>query len=85
MAGGLKVAGEFAGRGEGDALGAIAGSAKQIEAVYSTPFLAHATMEPMNCTVRLSADKAEAWVPTHNGEAAHAALACGHARRGQRD
>src|SRR5437763_8991673 len=35
-------------------------------AVYSTPFLAHATMEPMNATVRVSANKAEAWVPTQN-------------------
>jgi len=61
-------------RNEGDALKAIAGAAKKIEAVYSTPFLAHATMEPMNCTVKLAADKAEAWVPTQNAEAALAAL-----------
>jgi isoquinoline 1-oxidoreductase beta subunit len=58
----------------GDALQAIAGAAKKIEAVYSTPFLAHATMEPMNCTVRLTADKAEVWVPTQNSEASLAAL-----------
>ena len=61
-------------RSEGDALKAIAGAAKKIEAVYSTPFLAHATMEPMNCTVRISAGKAEAWVPTQNAEAALAVL-----------
>jgi isoquinoline 1-oxidoreductase beta subunit len=61
-------------RNEGDALKAIAGAAKKVEAVYSTPFLAHATMEPMNCTVKLSADKAEVWVPTQNAEAALAAL-----------
>jgi isoquinoline 1-oxidoreductase beta subunit len=42
--------------------------------VYSTPFLAHATMEPMNCTVKLSADRAECWVPTQNSEASLAAL-----------
>ena len=58
-------------RAEGDRRGA----AKKVEAVYRTPFLAHATMEPMNCTVRISADKAEAWVPTQNGEASLAALA----------
>ena len=61
-------------RNEGDALKAIAGAAKKVEAVYSTPFLAHATMEPMNCTVRIAADKAEAWVATQNGEGSLAAL-----------
>jgi isoquinoline 1-oxidoreductase beta subunit len=61
-------------RKQGDALAAIAGAAKKVEAVYSTPFLAHATMEPMNCTVKLSADKAEAWVPSQNVEASLASL-----------
>jgi isoquinoline 1-oxidoreductase beta subunit len=61
-------------RQNGDALKAIEGAAKKVEAVYSTPFLAHATMEPMNATVRLSADKAEVWVPTQNAEASLAAL-----------
>jgi isoquinoline 1-oxidoreductase beta subunit len=61
--------------GNGDALKAIAGAAKKVEAVYSTPFLAHACMEPMNATVRLTADKAEAWVPSQNFEASLAALA----------
>src|SRR5712671_2260284 len=60
--------------GKGDAIKAIAGAAKKVEAVYSTPFLAHATMEPMNCTARISADRAEAWVPSQNGEASLAAL-----------
>jgi isoquinoline 1-oxidoreductase beta subunit len=64
----------FADRNEGDAPAALAGAARKLEATYSTPFLAHATMEPMNCTVRLGADRAEAWVPTQNAEAAHAAL-----------
>lgn len=64
----------FADIDEGDALKAIAGAAKKIEAVYSLPFVSHATMEPMNCTVRLTADKAEAWLPTQNPEASLAAL-----------
>ena len=72
---GLSAAGDYAGRKEGDAVKAIAGAAKKVEAVYSTPFLAHATMEPMNCTARVTAERAEVWVPTQNGEASHAALA----------
>jgi isoquinoline 1-oxidoreductase beta subunit len=60
--------------GKGDAAKAIEGAAKKVEAVYSTPFLAHATMEPMNATVKLSPDKAEVWVPTQNMEASLAAL-----------
>jgi isoquinoline 1-oxidoreductase beta subunit len=61
-------------RQNGDALKAIADAPKKIEAVYSTPFLAHAPLEMMNCTVKLSADRADAWVPTQNLEASLAAL-----------
>jgi isoquinoline 1-oxidoreductase beta subunit len=61
-------------RRNGDALKAIAEAPKKVEAVYSTPFLSHATMEMMNCTVKLSADRADAWVPTQNLEASLAAL-----------
>ncbi|HEV8519743.1 MAG TPA: molybdopterin cofactor-binding domain-containing protein [Burkholderiales bacterium] len=72
---GLTASGAYAFRNEGDALKAIAGAAKKVEAVYSTPFLAHATMEPMNCTCKIStAGRAEVWVPTQNGEASLAAL-----------
>src|SRR5467141_1753199 len=66
---GLTAKEAYAFRNEGDAIAAIQGASKKIEAVYSTPFLAHATMEPMNCTVRLSADRAECWVATQNSEA----------------
>jgi isoquinoline 1-oxidoreductase beta subunit len=61
-------------RQNGDAIAAIAGAAKKVEAIYATPFLAHATMEPMNCTAKISADRAEAWVPSQNAEASLAAL-----------
>ena len=61
-------------RSNGDALKAIAGAAKTVEAVYGTPFLAHACMEMMNCTARVSADSAEVWVATQNAEASLAAL-----------
>jgi isoquinoline 1-oxidoreductase beta subunit len=63
----------FAGWQEGDAMKAIAGAAKKVEAVYSTPFLAHACMEPMNFTARVTADRVEVWGPTQNAEAAIAA------------
>ena len=71
---GLTASSAYAHRKEGDALKAMEGAAKKVEAVYTTPFLAHATMEPMNCTVKVTADRAEVWVPTQNGEAALAAL-----------
>jgi len=51
-------------RNDGDADGAIAGATKKVEATYEFPFAAHATMEPMNCTVHIRPDGAEAWVPT---------------------
>jgi len=66
---GLTAQDAYAGRREGDALKTIAGAAKKIEAVYSTPFLAHATMEPMNCTAKVTADRAEVWVATQNSDA----------------
>jgi len=71
---GLMAQNAYAYRKEGDAPKAIEGAAKKVEAVYSTPFLAHATMEPMNCTVKFTADRAEVWMPTQNAEAALAAL-----------
>jgi isoquinoline 1-oxidoreductase beta subunit len=61
-------------RQNGDAAKAITEAAKKVEAVYATPFLAHACMETMNATVKLSADKAEVWVPTQNAESSLAAL-----------
>jgi isoquinoline 1-oxidoreductase beta subunit len=71
---GLNAEGNNGERRNGDAITAIAGAAKKVEATYSTPFLAHACMEVMNATVRVSADKADVWVPTQNLEASLAAL-----------
>jgi isoquinoline 1-oxidoreductase subunit beta len=48
----------------GDADTAMDGAASRIEANYQVPFLAHATMEPMNCTVHLREDACEIWVGT---------------------
>src|SRR5216683_2161597 len=51
-------------RKEGDAAAAMAEATNKLESVYEVPFLAHATMEPMNCTVRLSSDRCEIWTGT---------------------
>jgi isoquinoline 1-oxidoreductase subunit beta len=42
-------------------------AAKRIESVYAFPFLAHATMEPMNITIRLEDGRCEIWSPTQAG------------------
>jgi isoquinoline 1-oxidoreductase beta subunit len=46
----------------GDTKKAFAGAVTKVEAVYQIPFLAHATMEPMNCTVQVRQDSCEVWV-----------------------
>ena len=59
----------------GDVTAALASAAKRVEATYGTPFLAHATMEPMNCTARVTGDQVEIWVASQNGDASLAAAA----------
>jgi isoquinoline 1-oxidoreductase beta subunit len=51
-------------RKEGDAASALSGAAQKIEAVYEVPYLAHATMEPINCTADVRADRVDVWAPT---------------------
>jgi isoquinoline 1-oxidoreductase subunit beta len=51
-------------RKEGDAPSALSGAAQKIEAVYEAPYLAHATMEPINCTADVRADRVDVWAPT---------------------
>jgi isoquinoline 1-oxidoreductase beta subunit len=51
-------------RSEGDFAGAFASAATRVEAIYQVPFLAHAAMEPMNCTVHLKKDSCEVWLGT---------------------
>jgi isoquinoline 1-oxidoreductase beta subunit len=46
----------------GDVEKAMASAATKVEATYQVPFLAHATMEPMNCTVHLRKDECEIWI-----------------------
>jgi len=48
----------------GDAAGALAGAAKRVTADYEYPFLAHATLEPQNCTALFKDGKVEIWAPT---------------------
>lgn len=48
----------------GDATAAIAGAVHQFEATYTLPFLAHACMEPLNCTVSVTATDCTIWAPT---------------------
>jgi isoquinoline 1-oxidoreductase subunit beta len=60
-------------RNEGDAPAAIKGNAKAFERVFEVPFLAHACMEPMNCTADVRADRCDVWVPTQGQTASHEA------------
>jgi len=43
---------------------ALAGAKSRLEAEYDVPYLAHATMEPMNCAVKIDGDKVEIWAGT---------------------
>ena len=49
---------------QGDAAKAFADAPKKLVALYEAPYLAHAAMEPMNCTVRVLNGKVEIWAPT---------------------
>jgi len=77
--GGLDAQAAEIGRADGDAAAALSRAARRIEADYTVPFLAHATMEPQTCTAHVRADGVEIWVPTQNPATAlaTAALAAG--------
>jgi isoquinoline 1-oxidoreductase beta subunit len=62
-------------RSDGDFDKAHAAADKKIEAVYEVPFLAHATMEPVNCTAHVRGDSCELWAPTQIPGAARASVA----------
>jgi isoquinoline 1-oxidoreductase beta subunit len=59
----------------GDADVAMANAVTKVEATYQLPFLAHATMEPMNCTVHVRGDGCEVWVGSQVVARAQAAAA----------
>ncbi len=59
------------GRDDGNVNQAIDGASKPIEAVYEVPYLAHACMEPMNCTAHVQQDSCDIWVPTQGQTRTH--------------
>jgi len=62
-------------RNDGDADATLASTSNKIEAVYELPFAAHVCMEPMNCTVHIQSDRAEAWVPSQGPQWAQSVIA----------
>tara|TARA_R110002167_G_scaffold6277_8_gene29092 strand:- start:36652 stop:38865 length:2214 start_codon:yes stop_codon:yes gene_type:complete len=51
---------------EGDAAAALADAESVVEATYRVPYLAHAAMEPMNCTVHFHDGKCDVWTGTQD-------------------
>ncbi len=60
-------------RNDGNVDAEFAKGGKIVEATYEAPHLAHATMEPLNATVNLQADKLDVWVGTSNSDGHHPA------------
>ena len=67
------------GRTDGDVVAGFQRAAQRIEADYTVPFLAHATMEPQTCTAHVKPDGVEIWVPSQDATTAMvtAAVAAG--------
>jgi isoquinoline 1-oxidoreductase beta subunit len=62
-------------RKDGDVAAAAGSAAKRLEAEYELPYLAHATMEPLNCVVDLRADHCTVWAGSQFQTVDHAAAA----------
>ena len=75
LAAGLEGGEAVSGNVNGNVKDALAGAARTVSAVYGYPHQNHATMEPMNATVKWTPQRCEVWTPTQNGEAALAAAA----------
>lgn len=74
LRGGLAESGRTA-EAAGDVARSLAAAARRISADYELPYLAHATMEPMNATARISSDGVDIWIPTQVQEAVQKAAA----------
>jgi isoquinoline 1-oxidoreductase beta subunit len=70
--GALKQKG-VAAKKQGDVAGVLEKSARKLEATYLLPYLAHITMEPMNCTASVRPDGCDVWIPTQNQTGVHQA------------
>jgi isoquinoline 1-oxidoreductase beta subunit len=62
-------------RNDGDVQKALDGATQRLDAIYQVPFLAHAAMEPMNCTVHMKKGSCEIWVGTQAPTLTQAAIA----------
>jgi isoquinoline 1-oxidoreductase beta subunit len=60
-------------RNNGDAQAEIKNNSRSFERIYEVPFLAHACMEPMNCTADVRSDRCDVWVPTQGQTSAKGA------------
>jgi len=67
--------GGFPFHSRGDVAAADAAAKRHVEAIYRAPYLAHAAMEPINCTARVADGKVEVWAPTQAPGLARAAAA----------
>jgi isoquinoline 1-oxidoreductase beta subunit len=72
---GLDSAEAGVGREQGDVATRLEQSPDRLTAEYHLPYLAHATLEPQNCTAHVVGDQVEIWVPTQHGESAVAVAA----------
>jgi isoquinoline 1-oxidoreductase subunit beta len=67
------------GQADGDVAAGLARAARRVEAEYTVPYLAHATMEPQTCTAHVKPDRIEIWAPSQGATTAlvTAAVAAG--------